>query len=234
MPGFIENKRRKLILTALGFSFTTALVAQTTGALYDPQPPADSGYVRVIVVNTDALVDIQLDGKNRTQGLAASMPSDYMAVKAGAHRLTLLTGGKLPPVDIPLEVVAGRSTTVALHNLRADTKPVFFDDKGNSNRLKAVMTLYHLANKVGPVDTLTADGATKVFSGVAPGTSASLSVNPIAVELQANKVGEKTALARATLALAQGQTYSLLLVPGDGDKLLLKSSINAVERYTGK
>ncbi len=222
-------------LSATGF--TSHATAQTLGALYDPQPPADSAYVRVIVVNAEGSMDVQLDGKPRLQGLAAATASDYMVLKAGQHQLKVQGSGKSGSAEIPLEIVAGRSVTVALPSLGADSKPLFFADKANTNKLKAVLTVYHLAPKAGAIDTLTADGNTKVFSGVAPGTSASLAVNPITIELQASKAGEKTALAKAPLTMAQGLTYSLLVLPGapgDGDKLVMKSSANALERYTGK
>ena len=229
------TKRHGLLMAAaaLACAFHPAH-AQTNGALYDPQPPADSAYVRVIVVSADGPVDVQLDGKPRLHGLAGAAPSDYMVVKAGAHKLSLQLAGKPTAVDVNLEVVAGRSMTIALPALRADSKPQFFEDKANANKLKAVLTFYHLAPKAGPVDMLTADGSTKVFSAVAPGALASLSVNPIAVELQATRPGDKAGLAKASLTMAQGQTYSLLLLPGDGDKLVLKAGINTLERYTGK
>ncbi len=221
-----------LALSALGFIPQAS--AQTASALYDPQPPADSAYVRIIVVSADGPMDVQLDGKPRQQGLTAATVSDYMVLKAGPHQLRVRGSGKSGSAEIPLEIVVGRSVTVALPNLGTDSKPLFFADKVNSNKLKAVLTIYHLAPKAGVIDALTADGSTKVFTGIAPGTSASLAVNPISIELQATRTGEKTALAKAPLTMAQGLTYSLLLMPGDGDKLVLKSSANALERYIGK
>jgi alginate O-acetyltransferase complex protein AlgF len=221
-----------LALSAAGFA--PYATAQTTGALYDPQPPADSAYVRIIVVSADGPMDVQLDGKPRLQGLAAATASDYMVLKAGQHQLKVQGSGKSSSTEIPLEVVAGRSVTVALAHLGADSKPLFFADKANSNKLKAVLTVYHLAPKAGVIDIQTADGNTKVFAGVAPGTSSSLAVNPVTIELQASKVGDKTALAKAPLTMTQGLTYSLLVLPGEGDKLVMKSSANALERYTGK
>jgi len=73
-----------------------------------------------------------------------------------------------------------------------------------------------------------------VFSGITYGTSKALSVNPIAVELIATKSGEKLAQANASLTLSQGATYSILLLPGAGEKLLARATQNRIERYTGK
>jgi alginate O-acetyltransferase complex protein AlgF len=232
---------RRSVVQQAGFATVLGLLAfhglamsQTTGALYDPQPPADSAYVRVIVASASGPVDIWLDGKLRLPNVAPAAPSDYMVVRAGKHKLSLHPSGKAQSFETQLEVIAGRSVTVAVAGLSADAKPQTFEDKANTNKLKAVLTVYNLAPQAGSVDFLTADGATKVFSGVAPGSAASLAVNPITVELMATKSGDKTALAKTSLTLGQGQTYSLVLLPADADKVLLKSGINTLERYSGK
>lgn len=229
----LARRTAVVMLAALVGSPGVAL-AQTTGALYDPQPPADSAYVRLIVASAPGPVDIWLDGKLRMANVAPALPSDYMVVRAGKHKLSLHPAGKALAFESSLEVVTGRSITVALPSLAADAKAHIFEDKANTNKLKAVLTVYNLAPLAGSIDFLTADGATKVFSAVAPGMSASLAVNPIAVELQASKTGDKAALAKTALTLGQGQTYSIVLLPGEGDKPVLKSGINTLERYTGK
>jgi alginate O-acetyltransferase complex protein AlgF len=221
-----------VVLGLLAYQDVT--VGQTTGALYDPQPPADSAYVRVIVANASGPIDIWLDGKLRLPNTAPTAPSDYMVVRAGKHKLSLHPAGKAQSFETQLDVIAGRSVTVAITGLSAHATPQTFEDKANTNKLKAVLTVYNLAPHAGSVDFLTADGATKVFSGVAPGTTASLAVNPITVELLATKTGDKTALARTSLILGQGQTYSVVLLPANADKVLLKSGINTLERYSGK
>ena len=226
--------RFRLLAVALSALSLSASLAQTQGVLYDPQPPADSAYLRVIVVAAAKPFEVQLDGKTRVQSLAAATPSDYMVVKAGKHQLALRGGTPDSTTEVPLDIVAGRTLTVALDALRPDSKPVLFQDRTNANKLKALLTVYHLASALGPVDMLTADGATRVFSGVAPGTSASLPVNPVTVELQAHKAGDVTPLARAGLTMTNGTTYSLWLLPGEGGKSVLKPGVNALERYTGK
>lgn len=90
------------------------------------------------------------------------------------------------------------------------------------------------AGREGAVDVLSADGNTRVFTGVAPRASNSLAVNPITIELNAVKPGEKAAQAHASVAVAQGGTYSIPLLPGEGGKLTARAIQNKVERYTGK
>lgn len=207
-------------------------LAQHAAGLYDPQPPADSAYVRVIVLSAAAPVEVWLNDKARIRQLAVAQPSDYMVLGAGRHNLTLKSGGK--SVVVPVEVVAGRSLTLAIAQLSTEVKPLILEDKPNTNKLKAIVMAYHLASKGGPLDILTADGGTKVFSSLAPGSSASLAVNPVTIDFIVTRAGDKTALARAGLSMSQGGTYSLVLTSADGAALAAAGYANKVERYTGK
>ena len=209
--------------------------AQPTGLLYDPEPPADSAYVRVINAAPKGAVDVLVDGRSRIQKLGTGEASEYMVMTAGKHTIALHALGKQEAqLTTTLDVVRGRATTVAFTALRGDSAPVIFEDKANTNKLKALLAVYHLADKAEPLDVLTIDGKTKVFSNVAYGTSASIQVNPISIELIAVKVNEKTPQARTTLAMSQGGTYSVLLLPSDGGKMVAQSVHNKIERYTGK
>ncbi len=220
-----------LLLTCIGI----AANAQPAGQLYDPEPPVDSAYVRVIFTSKDAPVDVVVDGRPRITKLKSGEPGDYMVLAAGKHSIALHPAGKpTAQVATTLDVVRGRPMTIAFLTLRADATPVLFEDKANSNKLKSLLAVYHLDAKAGPLDLLTADGNTKVFTGVTQGTPASIQVNPISVDLIAAKAGDKTPLARTTLAMTQGGTYSVFLLPGEGGKLAVKASQNKTERYTGK
>lgn len=226
---------RRSACVALLSCFHLAASAQSTGLLYDPEPPADSAYVRVVHASRDGAIDVDVDGKPRIRKLGSGDGSDYMVLTAGKHALVLHPSGKATTqVATTIDVVRGRAMTIAFTSLRADAAPVLFEDKTNANKLKALLAVYHLDPGAGPLDVLTADGNTKVFSGLAAGTSASISVNPIAIELIAAKGGDKTALARASLAMAQGGAYSVLLLPGEGGKLVTRVVQNKIERYTGK
>lgn len=209
--------------------------AQSSGLLYDPEPPANSAYVRVIHVSDEGAVDLIVDGKPRVRNLAGGEASDYLVIPAGKHTLALHPAGKSGAgVSTTMEVDSGRAITVAFPALRADAIPLVFEDKANSNMLKAVLAVYHLDAKSGPLDVLTADGKTKVFTNIASGASSQLSVNPITIELIAVKSGDKAVKARATVAMAPGGTYSFLLLPGEGGKVVARAVQNKVERYTGK
>jgi alginate O-acetyltransferase complex protein AlgF len=230
------NTRRPFLRWTLSFAALAAFgaSAQQAGTLYDPEPPADSAYVRFIVLGSGA-VDVLVDGKPRVTKLAAGTPSDYLVLGAGARNITLQAAGKPGALlSTAFEAGKGKAYTLAFASTAKDTKPVVFEDKANTNKLKAVLGVYHLHPKAGPVDVLTADGATKAFADLAPGAPASLQVNPIDVELIVAKPGSKAALGQAKLAMTQGATYSLFLLPADGGKFGTVALQNKTERYTAK
>ena len=209
--------------------------AQPTGLLYDPEPPVDSAYVRVINAAPSGLVDVRVDGRARVQKLSAGETSEYMVIPAGKHTITLHAPGKQEAqLTTLLDVIQGRATTVAFSALLGNSAPVVFEDKANTNKLKALLSVYHLAAKAEPFDVLSIDGKTKVFSNVTYGASVSIPVNPISIELMAAKVGEITPQASTSLAMSQGGTYSVLLLATEGGKIKARSVQNKIERYTGK
>jgi alginate O-acetyltransferase complex protein AlgF len=220
-------------LLCLGLA-STALQAQTTGRLYDPEPPLDSGYVRILIATGGTPQDLWVDGKPRIRGLAAENVSPYMVLVEGNHTLAFHNAGK-PTATLThtLTVVRGKSLTLAFPSLRADAVPLRFEDKGNTNKLKVMLSAYHLSPKAGPLDITTADGSTKVFTNLAYGNSASLQVNPISVDLVAHPVAAKSALAKASLGMTQGGTYSVFFTAASDGKLKAKSVLNTTERFTG-
>lgn len=222
-----------LLYLCLGFA-STALQAQTTGRLYDPEPPLDSGYVRVLIATSGTPQDLWVDGKPRIRGLAAEEVSAYMVLVEGNHTLALHGAGK-PTATLThtLNVARGKSLTLAFPALRADVLPLRFEDKGNTNKLKVMLSAYHLAPKAGLLDITTADGTTKVFSSLAYGNSASLQVNPITVDLVTHPAGSTPALATARLGMSQGGTYSVFFTAASDGKLKAKPVLNTTERFTG-
>ncbi len=209
--------------------------AQPAGLLYDPEPPIDSAYVRVIHAAREGMVDVVVDGRIRLKKLAYAESSEYMVLAGGKHTIAIHASGKPTPYfSTVFEVVKGRAVSLVFTTFRVGTEPIFFEDKANTNKLKALLSVYNLDSKVGPVDILTTDGATKVFEGLAYATSASLLVNPIAIDLIAAKIGDKVPQGRMSLAMTQGGTYSVLLLPGDSGKLIVRTALNKIERYTTK
>ncbi len=207
--------------------------AQTAPGLYDPEPPANSAYVRIIHAANESPVDVLVDGKGRIKQLATAQASEYLVLPAGQHSITLNLAGK-PRLEFKLDCLSMHAYSLAFTTLKADDKPIIFEDKTIANKLKATLTVYHLQPGLGLLDISTADGNLTVFSALASGTQAVRAVNPITVDLIATQSGSKQALAQAKMVLAQGGSYSLLLIPNNKGNLQARASQNKIERYTGK
>lgn len=226
---------RRLVFLSLLVGYASDVCAQPAGMLYDPEPPSDSAYVRVIHASRDGAIDVDVDGQSRIKKLATGDASDYLVLGAGKRSLAIYSAGQKKPIfTTSVDVIRGQPMTLALTAMKAEAAPIIFVDKVNSNKLKALLTFYHIDQKAGKLDVLSADGNTKVFSEVSFGSSASIQVNPIAIDLIATKSGGKASLAGAALAMTQGGNYSMILLPGDGKNAVLRAIQNKTERYTGK
>lgn len=231
--GYLHIFPRWLFAFAL-MCLTLTSMAQPAGLLYDPEPPADSAYVRVIHVSRESAVDVLVDGRVRVRKLASGDASDYLVLKAGQHTVALRPAGKtVPTMTTNIEVVRGRAITVAFTTLKSDVAPVLFEDKANSNKLKALLAVYHLEPKIGSIDVTTANGATKVFTGLIYGAYASIQVNPISIDLIAVKSDGKVAQTKASLAMSQGGSYSIFILPGLENKTISKIVQNRIEKLSG-
>lgn len=232
---FVQRRFLRTVVTVFGLLLGAVVpaAAQSSGRLYDPEPPADSGYVRIVLTGKSAPVSVTVDDKLRIKKLEAQEMSEYMVLKEGRHKIALAVGDKVSKAEgRSIDVVRGKSVTLAWTGVAPSDQMISFEDKGNTNKLKAVLTFYHLDSKQGALDVTTADGSTKVFSGVEYGKSSSLQVNPIKVELMASTSGAKVGAAKATLEMEPGATYSAYLVATAG-KSSLKVSGSKVERYLG-
>jgi hypothetical protein len=209
-------------------------MAQPAGTLYDPEPPADSAYVRVLSNLGKEPVDVLVDGKPRVAQLHAGVASDYLVVEVGQHELSVRPrGGKQDRATATMEFSRGMAVTVAFPTAKAEVVPVLLQDKTNSNKLKAMITVYHLDPSLGPISVGTADGKLKVFTDVGYGKSASLQVNPISVELVAATMQDAREKGRVKLAMAQGGNYSLFIL-GEGGKTVFSTQENRTEKYVPK
>lgn len=221
-------RRRFLTLAALLLSGMAN--AQQTGLLYDPEPPANSAYVRVIVAADGPAMTLSVDGKPRGAALAAGDVGEYLVLSAGTHALKLSAGGQV--LETTLDAPAGKALTLAYTSRAVGTQPLRFEDKANTNKLKAVLTAYHLAPGSGPLDVTAGERAQVVFPAVAEGASVSRPVNPLNIGFGLARSGTAVAAPGAPLAMEYGGTYSLFILPGE-DAPVLKAVLNRVERYTG-
>ena len=203
------------------------------GLLYDPEPPTDSAYVRVMAVSGSEPMNVQVDGKARGSRLEQGMPSDYMVIPAGKHTLLLSTADHHEAkYKATLDVIAGRAMTVAFTSEDANAAPQLFEDHANANKLKAVLAVYSFVPEMAGLDIRSADGKVSVFKALSPGAMRTITVNPIKIKLGAFQ-GTRS-LATMSLDMAPGGTYSIILLPAPHDGLRAQVVQNKVERYTGR
>ena len=160
--------------------------------LYDPAPPADSAFVRVLNAPTATL-------GSKTVTAEKGAASAYVVIPQG--ELT----AKLGTVSGKLKVEAGNFYSV----IAQGSKLVLLKDEGAENRAKAVLTIYNLS-RAASVDLKTADGKTAVVTGVKPGESGSRAVNGITVTLAAFS-GTKNLGSIKEIKLERGNAYALVL-----------------------
>jgi alginate O-acetyltransferase complex protein AlgF len=245
------NKRQlvQFLFCSANAAFCIQLAnAQPAGLLYDPEPPADSAYVRVIAVSAESAIDITVDAKPKITKLNSGDVSEYMVVPAGKRVIALHATSKSAPsapsaplVSHTIDIVPGKALTVAFLSTKAGSTPTVFEDKANTNKLKSLVAAYHLDGKAGPLNLTTLDGNTKVFTNLGFGSSQSIQVNPISVELVAAKNGEAAsavASSHAKLSMAAGANYSVFLLPNEkGNEkgsVIARAVQNKTERYIGK
>lgn len=219
--------RRALgVALACGVLLAHSVWAQGSGRLYDPEPPSDSGYVRIVWA-MGATVQVSVDGKARVAKLAPYGVSEYLVLKEGVHTLAFQQGGKT--WSHPWTVTRGKSVSLAYAAMKGDGPSHVMEDKGNTNRLKSLLAFYNLHPRAVKADVSTQQGKSKVFDGVAYGSMAALQVNPIAIGLE---VAGADRSAVAQLEMQAGQTYSVFLFNVDG-KPQTRVVQSTTERYTG-
>lgn len=185
----------KFALIAL--TLTASLATVTAQGLYDPEPPANSAFVRVINAGTgevkagiDAVAYGAVSGQNA---------SAYRVIPQGAHKLAAGAANK------EVNVLAKRFYSVIVNG--SDVQVL--EDPANPGQTKAGLAIYNLS-KISSIALKTDDGKTTVVDGVAPGTVKSQAVNAIKVGLAAFNGSSKIASFPA-VQLERGSTYSTIV-----------------------
>ncbi|MGY2897315.1 alginate O-acetyltransferase AlgF [Deinococcus sp. UYEF24] len=180
----------KMTLTLM-LALTSLAAAQDTG-LYDPAPPANSAFVRVLNAPAATLGDKAVTADKGGASAYVVIPQGDVTAKIGS------LSGKL-------NVEAGKFYSVVPFG----GKLVLLTDQAADNKAKALLTFYNLS-KNSAVDLKTADGKTTVVTGVKPGESGNRAVNGITVELAAFS-GTKTLGSLKSVALQRGSAYAIVV-----------------------
>lgn len=181
----------------IGFVLLLAIPAAAQDALYDPDPPPGSAFVRVI--NGLAGPTGAKLGERDFGTVEAHSATAYRVVKEGAR--DFVGGGS----KATLTADAGCFYSVVVTSKGAS----LLMDGALESRSKALVNFYNLA---GPdaFDLRTADGSVTVIAGVEPGQGAHQPVNGIKVDLAAWS-GTTASPPVPGIQLERGNAYSFLL-----------------------
>jgi alginate O-acetyltransferase complex protein AlgF len=209
-------KARTHFFTLAAFFILCNFVFAQEG-LYDPAPPANSAFVRIIQADSALGVASASIGNIAYGDLEYLSISPYQVVPQGAYE------GVFGSLIVPLEVAAGNFYTVAV----IGGKGLLLQDPVNGNLTKTLLVLYNFSD-LASVDMKTADGSTAVITGVASQTLNSILVNPIEISLAAFGDNQRVQAFNG-LSLKPGATYSMI-VTGPADHLMAAWSASLVTR----
>jgi alginate O-acetyltransferase complex protein AlgF len=198
---------RSLLLTMCLLLAASPVFAQD--ALYDPEPPAGSAFVRVVNA-TDVALTPSI-GERTYDAIEGRATSSYRVVTQGEQGLVGAGSGDM------LSFEAGGFYTVAV---LPGGSVVTLTDPVLESRSKALVLFYNLAD--GTRDLKTADGTVPLIEGVATGASGSRLVNGIKVDLAAF-VGEAAGDPIPAIQLERGNAYTFIVMP-DGKPAWVKNA----------
>ncbi len=168
--------------------------------LYGAAAPADAAFVRVVNAQAQPLPELWV-GATRFAALAPQTASPYRPVNPGIHQVFLGTRSEelIPRRGVYYTVMVTRDGLFIVEDT-AHTRPD-----------RAQIVLYHFAGG-SALSVRTADGTATVIGDVRTGSSGTVQVNAVAVELALFRDGEQLA-ALGDLGLARGQSYSIIAFP---------------------
>jgi alginate O-acetyltransferase complex protein AlgF len=195
------NKFALIALTLTSSLATTGLISTVAQGLYDPEPPANSAFVRVINAGSGEVkagIDAVAYG-----AVAGQNASAYRVIPQGAHKLAAGAANK------DVNVLAKRFYSVIVNG----SDVTVLEDPANPGQTKAGLAIYNLS-KMASIALKTDDGKTTVVDGVVPGSVKSQAVNAIKVSLAAFNVSSKSEskiAAFPAVQLERGSTYSTIV-----------------------
>ncbi|MFO1242234.1 MAG: alginate O-acetyltransferase AlgF [Rickettsiales bacterium] len=184
------------------FSFAKEVSAADDTALYDPTPPADSAFVRII--NTTATAVDATIGSASYTSVAAPGISPYRVIPQGEQE------AKAGDVSKKVSIEAGKYYSVAITEKDGKKELVTLEDAVIKNPAKAMIYFYNFS------DSATASlNAVKqkadIVSGVKAGESASREVNALTIDVAVNDAEGKEVKAFPGVELKRRTGVNFLL-----------------------
>jgi hypothetical protein len=203
--------------------------------LYDPEPPQNSSYLRIIHAGSNDLYDVSIDGKIRIRNLKPGLASEYLILPSGIHQIEMANishSEKVIKVRAP--VVSGHSFTYAFLAYADMTKPEIFDDISTGSRLKAQLMVYNISSNFKKVDLLAAGEKKPIFEDIDKYASRYLAVNPVEVNIQFARPQTKKLISNQSITLIAGRSLSIFLLSIPQGGAVTTQQFNAVEKYQRK
>ncbi|WP_034345584.1 alginate O-acetyltransferase AlgF [Deinococcus misasensis] len=190
---------KKLLWLVLSLSISQVHAQE---ALYDPAPPANSAYVRAFNLDASS-TELTVEKKNYGK-LNTLSASAYLIIPDGKQNVLVNKASQ------SLSFSAGKYYTLLLQGGKVQV----MEDESNTNRAKALITLYNLTDSKN-VGLKTADGKATVFKDVEIGKSKSQAVNGIKVALSVVN-GSDILQAFKETQLERGAAYSVFVTGSKG------------------
>jgi alginate O-acetyltransferase complex protein AlgF len=186
---------------ALGIFLTLgALAAAETRSVYGPQVPGDTAFVRLVnAIPGKVPLDIEL-GATRYRALGYAMASPYRPVTPDIYQIE--AGGN----EGEIIAKSGRYYTIAC----TPAGICIFEDPAHTDPARAQLFLYNLS-ALPLLDLRTADGKSRVISGVSPRSAGTAVVNAVRVPLAVFSGGTSVA-GLGDLGLARGSSFSVFVL----------------------
>ncbi|WP_020410966.1 alginate O-acetyltransferase AlgF [Hahella ganghwensis] len=194
MKTYVKN----ILLIFLVWSFATSLARADEAALYGPEAPPGSAFIRVFNAQVNLPVENAGVGGKVFGEIDPLSSSKYVFLPAGAYEVEL-SGAKQP---VQLEKDAFYTLVV----LKGE-EPKLVQDEAFDNRRKALLGLYNLTD-ADALDLKTSNGKTAVLESVEKLGSKHRQVNAVKISLAAFNGSEKLADA-APVNLERGKVFSL-------------------------
>jgi alginate O-acetyltransferase complex protein AlgF len=168
--------------------------------LYEPAPPANASFVRVVHADADANTAPAIVSDKKYGPVDFRKVTPYMVVLEGSR------DAKVGTVESSLSFEAGEFYTVALVDGQLQNQK----DARNTNLAKALLVLYNYTDKAGARLT-TGDGSLEIIASVGSQAQNSRAVNALSTDL-AVWLGETRIAVFPGIELERSRAYSAVLI----------------------
>lgn len=215
------TRRRPLLSLLAAGTFGTAMLMSALGsspaqaddaALYGPDAPPNSAFVRIVNASANPDLDAQV-GDKQIDGVAAWSVSEFEFLPAGAQQISAGSAQQ------SAQLQADHFYTAVVDGDRIH----LFDNSAYANRLKALVILYNLTDK-DELTLRTSDGGTTVVEPVKREDFGLRQVNAARARL-AVFAGDARIAETPALAMVRGKAYSVFAIgPASAPRLVVAAN----------